>query len=118
MKSDVFVRLSLFWDRPFATIRIIKGECTIFAAYRLFQTFCRLILQITFFRKCIFTARLPGASRTGPQGCTLLQAPWVHGFCENCTCNFLCILLFFFDAKCADVLQTQFLCRNAYMLTL
>ena len=28
------------------------------------------------------------------------------------------ILLFFFDAKCADVLQAQFFCRNAYMLSL
>lgn len=45
LRSKTDKDLSLYWDRLFATIRIIKGECTIFAACRLFQTFCRLLSQ-------------------------------------------------------------------------
>lgn len=32
----------------------------------------------------------------------------VHGFCENCTCNILRILLSFFVLKCVDFLQPHF----------
>lgn len=44
MIEEVFL-LSLYWDRLFVTIRIIKGGVHDFHVCQIFSLFCRLILQ-------------------------------------------------------------------------